>query len=153
MLLLDLLITFLLSYSGQLSTHIQDPEYPVTWHIYAKSGNNNSHQIMFEAYISDGWVIYGINSPDGGPIATSFTFESNDHINLIGHVNEITPPQVQFEPLFDTEVLKFSQKAVFSQEVKQQGKSNIVNGRIKYMACDGSRCLPPTDVSFWALLK
>jgi len=128
-------------------------EYPVSWHIFTQKTGVRDFTIKFEAYIDKGWVIYGMESSSDGPVATSFNFNENSQFLLLGSTIEDTKPEMKFEPLFDTEVLKFSQKAVFSQKVSKLGKSNVINGRIQYMACDGTKCLPPTDVPFVALLK
>ena len=128
-------------------------EYPVSWHIFTQKTGVQDYNIKFEAYINKGWVIYGMQSSPGGPVATSFDFDENLEIHFHGIPTEDTKPEMKFEPLFDTEVLKFSQKAIFSQKVSKLGKSFVVNGRIQYMACDGTKCLPPTDVPFVAVLK
>jgi hypothetical protein len=94
-----------------------------------------------------------LKGSEDGPIPTSFTFGENPNIDLVGDVIETTKPKAEFEPLFDTDVLKFSQKAIFAQRVTQHGDANVVNGNITYMACDGTKCLPPTNVPFVALLK
>lgn len=133
--------------------HFQQDQFPVTWHITAENTGQNTFEVQFEAYIDKGWVIYGMESPQDGPIATSFTFNPEKDIRLEGNTAEITKAESKFEPLFDTEVLKFSKKAVFAQKVTQLGSSKVVKGNITYMACDGAKCLPPTDVPFMALLK
>jgi len=140
-----IIFTFL-SYSGQ-------QEYPVTWKINSEKTGTNSFEVKFEAFIEEGWVIYGMSSPADGPVATSFDFEEENGIVFEGNTAEITKATSRFEPLFDTEVLKFSKRAIFSQKVSQIGSSKVLNGNIKYMACDGTKCLPPTDVPFVALLK
>ena len=129
------------------------PDYPVTWHIISNKTGSNTYDIRFEAYINEGWVIYGMESSSGGPVPTSFSFEEMKDVEFNGKTAELTKAVSKYEPLFDTEVLKFSQKAIFSQKVSQLGNSNVVKGKINYMACDGSKCLPPTDVPFMALLK
>ena len=128
-------------------------EYPVAWHIFTEKIGQKDYLITFEAYIDKGWVIYGMEPSVDGPVATNFDFDENNEIQIVGKVQEQTKPERKFEPLFDTEVLKFSQKAAFSQKVTKLGKSYVVNGRIQYMACDGTKCLPPTNVPFVALLK
>ena len=137
---------------GPQSPEIQE-KYPVSWHIFSEKTGIQNYTIKFEAYIDKGWVIYGMQSSDGGPVATSFEFDKTKEFHFLGKPKEDIKPQKKFEPLFDTDVLKFSQKAIFSQAISKLGKSNIIKGRIQYMACDGTKCLPPTDVPFVALLK
>ena len=129
------------------------PDYPVTWHVTTSRTGTNTHQLVIEAYIDEGWVIYGMNTPEGGPEATSFDFEKTESIELLGTTTEKVPAISKFEPLFDTQVLKFSQKATFLQSVNRHGTENVVKGSVRYMACDGTKCIPPTDVPFIALLK
>lgn len=135
-----------------VATNGQD-DYPVTWHVSTDRMSGNQYEVQFEAYISEGWVIYSMNTAEGGPIGTSFEYESSDNYTLLGDTKEVILPEAKFEPLFDIEVLKFSKKAIFTQNVSQIGSSKVMKGNIRYMACDGTRCLPPTDVPFVALLK
>ena len=128
-------------------------EYPVTWRISTDKTNESTSEVKFEAYIDNGWVIYGMETATGGPVGTSFSFEPSSEYTLSGQTKEVTKPESKFEPLFDIEVLKFSKKAVFTQNVSHLGSSQVVKGNIRYMACDGTKCLPPTDVPFVALLK
>lgn len=145
-------LTYLLLFLSIVLPKEQE-EYPVTWHIKAEKTSSKAFEVQFEAYMDEGWVIYGIESSADGPVATSFSFEPKSDIKLEGAISELTKPELKFEPLFDTEVLKFSKKAIFSQKVTQLGSSKVVKGNINYMACDGTKCLPPTDVPFVALLK
>jgi len=147
-----MLFTFLLFTFSFLNLDSQE-EYPVTWHIKAENTGNRTFQVRFEAYIDKGWVIYGMESSADGPVAATFSFDIFNNIRLEGSTKEITKEEVKYEPLFDAEVLKFSKKAIFSQKVTQLGSSRVVKGNINYMACDGTKCLPPTDVPFVALLK
>ena len=132
---------------------IEQEEYPVTWHIKSEYTGDKTYEVIFEAFIDKGWVIYGMESSTDGPVATSFAFEHESDIKLQGETMEVTKAEMKFEPLFETEVLKFSKKAIFSQKITQLGSSRVLKGKINYMACDGTKCLPPTDVPFVALLK
>lgn len=147
-----MLVTILISILSIFNTDTQE-DYPVTWRITSEKTSNSSYNVNFKAFIADGWVIYGMHTPDDGPVATSFNFEEKNDIVLEGQTLEITEAMSKFEPLFDIEVLKFSKKAVFTQKMTRLGSSQVIKGTIKYMACDGTKCLPPTDVPFITLLK
>jgi len=147
-----MVLTLFFTFFTLLTSDVQD-EYPVTWHVTTDRKSGNQYEIQFEAYISEGWVIYGMDTPVGGPIGTTFDYEADENYKLLGDTKEITTPESKFEPLFDIEVLKFSKKAVFAQNVSQFGSSRVLKGNIRYMACDGTKCLPPTDVPFVALLR
>ncbi|MEE9374090.1 MAG: hypothetical protein V3V00_13645 [Saprospiraceae bacterium] len=147
-----MVLAIVLYFSSSFLSICQE-EYPVTWHITAHSAGNNSYEIQFEAFIDKGWVIYGMESSVDGPVATTFSFDATTDIRMEGKTTEITKAEANFEPLFGLEVLKFSKKAIFAQKVIRLGNSMVIKGNINYMACDGSKCLPPTDVPFVTLLK
>lgn len=147
-----MVLMFLIIISSIVPSFAQD-EFPVSWRISTESAGENASMVKFEAFIDKGWVIYAMESSDDGPIATSFTFEDSKEIKLEGKTSEITKAESKYEPLFETNVLKFSKKAVFAQKVIQVGSSKVIKGKINYMACDGTKCLPPTDVPFLALLN
>lgn len=131
----------------------QEDLSPVDWHIYTKPVSDDTFQVFFDAYIDDNWMIYSSLSPDGGPIATSISFDKHIHVEVAEGLREINEPQVTFEKLFGQNVMKFTKKASFSQLLKSQERDVVTKGYITYMACNGKQCLPPTDIPFLVVLN
>jgi thiol:disulfide interchange protein len=117
---------------------------PVKWD-YAIEDN----EFVFTVTIEKGWHVYSQNNPpDDGPIPTSFNFEANDKLELIGKPAE-GKPHKEFDPNFQIELAFFSDKAVFRQKAKALGDAPFkVKGFLDYMVCDDKMCLPPEMIDF-----
>ena len=147
-----IMILFFIMTQFWLNGAAQDLD-PVDWHIYTDKKSKSDYSIYIEATIKDEWVIYSMSSPEGGPIATNITFNAVDGVELQSKVFESTTPTKEFEELFGQEVVKFSDRALFIQDLKSFNKSVIINGTITYMACNGRQCLPPRQLPIVAVLN
>ena len=115
---------------------------PVKWTFEIKKINNTDYEIMATADINTGWTIYSQFTNDNGPVPTSFTLGS-DTVSF----EEKSKSTKEYDPLFEVDVIKFKNKAVFTKTIKRTDKTEV-NGYVTYMTCDGEKCLPPTDVDF-----
>ena len=58
---------------------------PVKWKIKLDDkGGAPEKEIVFTATADKGWHLYDMNLPEGGPVSTSFTFETLNGAELIG---------------------------------------------------------------------
>jgi thiol:disulfide interchange protein len=122
---------------------------PVEWEFTKERGTDGELNILFTASIDDNWYLYGQSIPDGGPIPTSFHFDGSDHFEMSGNVEDLTPPEIKFDPFFDMNLPLFSGKAEFLQRIKVlTDKEFTITGFIEYMSCDDERCLPPQEKEF-----
>jgi len=121
---------------------------PVQWKVEKLSETETEVEVAFIADIKTGWSIYSQTTGDDGPIPTSFEFEANKNVELIGNVIETTEVQTAYDELFEVEVSKMKGKAVFVQKIKKNKDGSTLSGIITYMCCDNNRCLPPKDVEF-----
>ncbi len=139
--ILAILILVTLSSYGEVLT-------PVKWKNSIKQIDNTTWEITFSAAIDPGWHIYGMDIPEGGPVATTFHFTQNGDYELIDKVKPDKAPVVKFDNSFAMELGLFGNKPVFRQKVKLLSTKATVSGYIEYMTCDDSRCLPPTEEEF-----
>lgn len=123
-------------------------ESPVEWTVEKLSESEDVVEVKFTADIDKDWVIYSQHTDDSGPVPTSFTFEVNEHIELLGDVEETTEVKKAYSELFEVDVMKMKGKAVFVQKIKKNKENTIFKGIINFMCCNNDRCLPPTDVDF-----
>lgn len=126
----------------------QAQENPVTWSFATKHIEGSKYLIIFKADIKKDWVVYSQHIEDGGPIPTGFYFDENSEIEFIGKVEEKSESQTEMDNLFEMEVTKFKNQAVFEQTIELKDKTAQVGGELEYMTCDGNRCLPPTTIDF-----
>ena len=122
---------------------------PVQWTASTKKIADKTYEVRISAAIPDGWHIYSQNTPDGGPIPTEITFTKNPLVVAQGKTKEIGKMEKHFEPLFNVDVLQYSNKVDFVQVVKL--KANVktkVDVAVEFMVCDNKECLPPSTKKF-----
>ena len=71
---------------------------------------------------------------------------------LVGKTTEDGHKKEGFDEMFGMNVVKFTDKVVFTQKVKVKKGTKSIKGVVNYMCCDSEMCLPPKDVSFEILL-
>src|SRR5690606_17336717 len=125
---------------------------PVKWSVASKKLTGNEAVIFIKATIDNGWHIYGLHVPEGGPIATSFVFNPSKDYNLHGKV-AAPAPQSKFEKAFDMQVPYYAKEVIFQQKIKLNKGQTSVKGLVEFMACDAERCLPPEEYAFNVTIK
>ena len=117
---------------------------PVTWTFEANKVTDTEYDIVFKADIERGWSVYSqFNDPEKGPVPTSFEYETTD-VKVVGKAKEAGMKKEEMDENFGISVVKFSNRAMFTQRVKIEGDSTSLKGKLVYMTCDESSCLPPT---------
>lgn len=125
---------------------------PVKWSVASKKLNDKEAVIFIRANIENGWHIYGLSVPEGGPIATSFTFSPSASYSLNGKV-AAPAPQSKFEEAFNMQVPFYDKQVIFQQKVKLQKGQTSIKGSVEFMACDQEKCLPPDEYAFTIAIK
>jgi thiol:disulfide interchange protein DsbD len=100
-----------------------------------------------EASIAEGWHLYSqhINN-ELGPIPTSFRFEEEEGLKLIGKTSE--PESLkEYDENFEGELNFFKEHVSFTQKLKVSAETSI-RGGVTYMICNATMCLPPTEELF-----
>jgi thiol:disulfide interchange protein DsbD len=104
---------------------------------------------VITATVSKPWHIYSQNSGADGPIPTTITINPNPLITKEGKFKEIGKLVKFFDKNFNTNVLYYSDKVVFTQTIKLKTKAKtVVTGKVDYMVCNDEKCLPPTKKAF-----
>lgn len=132
---------------------------PVRWDFATEKLNDTEYDLIFIAYIQEGWVIYSSKqNRDDGPFPTVFNFEKIPAgLQKVGTIRELkTNRKRAYDRIFESEVIKFNKKAVFKQKIKLKNsytKAKAIRGYLTFMTCSSERCLPPSDVDFSFILK
>lgn len=121
---------------------------PVTWEFGYEKKGDNVYELVFTAIIEDGSHIYSMDIPEGGPIPTSFRFDTRNDFSLSGEPWEAVEPEELFDEAFGFNIRSFSNKAEFRQQITAVSESFTVTGEVTFMACDNTTCSPPKDVAF-----
>ncbi|MFD2594002.1 protein-disulfide reductase DsbD domain-containing protein [Sphingobacterium griseoflavum] len=125
---------------------------PVKWSVASKKLNSKEAVVFIKATIQEGWHIYGLHVPEGGPISTTITFAPSKEYTLNGKV-AAPAPQSKYEKDFKMNVPFYPNEVTFQQKVKLVKGQTTVKGTVEFMACDKSQCLPPDEYNFNIAVK
>ncbi len=125
---------------------------PVTWSFKSEKTADRSFEIVMTAAIDDTWHLYAMDLPEGGPIATSFTFEPSQAFILEGKPVAVNEPEVKFDNSFGMDIGMHSGNTEFRQKITVKKLPVTVSGYVTYMSCDDTQCLPPRDVEFTVVI-
>ena len=121
---------------------------PVKWKV-SMQGESNEKEIIFHAYIEDGWHLYATDIPSGGPIPTSFSFDEISNVSLKGDVTPSKRPHEEYSALFDMKLGWYNSTIDFKQTIFIENPDSFkITGYITYQACNDVTCLPPTKHEF-----
>jgi thiol:disulfide interchange protein len=163
-----ILSTALIAFSILISSAFAQIHTPVKWSFESKDLGNNEAELIFKATIEDTWHLYSQDIPDGGPIKTSFIFNSlegfefTDENVVIENVEGFEEGSVLYrvvfsepepieeeDPNFGMVVKYFSHEAIFKNKIKlDSDKPLLIDGFLEFMCCDDEKCLPPSEVDF-----
>ena len=73
---------------------------PVKWKIQLNDSGSAEKEIVFTATADKGWHLYDQDLPEGGPVSTSFTFETLKGAELIGKPTSSVKTTTEYEELF-----------------------------------------------------
>lgn len=122
---------------------------PVKWSFSQSDVVDGEAEIFFKASIDQGWHLYSVNIPDGGPIKTSFNFEENANVELVDGIVQSPEPEKEFDSTFQMDLEWFSHEATFTQKVRLLTDEPVtIKGFLEFMCCNDETCLPPTEVEF-----
>jgi thiol:disulfide interchange protein DsbD len=129
-----------------LHAQVQDP---VKWNYVAIKKSDKEYTVNISATLQPGWHIYSINTPNGGPVPTTFSFKRNPLVTLEGDTKENGKLSTIYDDVFGVDVKYYSETVMFAQPLKLKSavKTNL-SGTIKYMLCNDKMCLPPKTIPF-----
>lgn len=144
--LLSILLTvWMAGFSWTSTAQILDP---VKWTQRYVQVDETTFDLIFTVRMDKEWSIYSQTVGEDGPIPTTLTFHPGPHYTLVGATREEGDRQEGYDPIFDMQVVKFANQAVFTQRIKVKQPGQPVTGYLEYMTCDKERCLPPKEVDF-----
>ena len=139
-----LLLIFLCLTSVGLWSQVNNP---TTWQFSQKETAVNEYELTFKATIIKGWHLYSMNIEDGGPVKTSFSFETTTGAELISEITAQSKEIRKMDEIFGMEIGYYETEAIFSQKVKILADAKI-SGYVEFMSCDDESCTPPQEESF-----
>ena len=132
-----------------LQAKAQKVPNPVRWSFKANKVSAEEYQLVFTASIQKGWYLYSQYLNPGGPIPTSINFRRSESYELVGTTDENGSKKSQgYDDIFGMELLKYSSRVRFTQNVRIQEDLEEISGYIEFMTCDNESCLPPKEIDF-----
>lgn len=123
---------------------------PVKWKIKLDDkGGAPEKEIVFTATADKGWHLYDMNLPEGGPVSTSFTFETLNGAKLIGQPVPSVKPTTVYDEQFAMNLRWYPGTVSFTQKLKVTDPAKFkAEGEVEFMACNDETCLPPDQIPF-----
>ena len=121
----------------------------VKWVFSSKKIADKTYEVHMTATITGNFHMYAQNVGVEGPLPTAFVFTKNPLLQLDGKVKEMGKLVKKYESVWSGDVSYYEKSVNFVQTVKVRGaaKTNL-SGKVEFMVCDDSRCLPPSEVPF-----
>ena len=143
---------FLASLSGIPGLHAQF-EDPLDFEYQSVKTGPNTYDLIYEFDIDPGWSTYSQYMSDEdmamGPFPTSISYTTQGLTFSSDRSEECGGLKTKYDPVFEMELTKFFDRAVFIHTVEvPSGFSDAIKGFVTLMACDKTKCLPPTDYEF-----
>ena len=143
--ILTLLIIITMAATAAMAQTVQ----PVKWRISVKMTSKTEGVVTIRAIVGQGWHLYGLDIPKGGPKPTSFNFSKSEGIELAGGIAPSVKPEARQDAAFGMElfpmVLKRKFHTTFPSKGQWPGKIDLA---IVYMACNDENCMPPKTETF-----
>jgi thiol:disulfide interchange protein DsbD len=122
---------------------------PVRWAIELKDRSSEEKEISLTATIENGWHLYDINLPEGGPVSTSISFDRLHGAELADKPFASIPATEIFDQAFGMQVRWYTNSVTFTQVIKVTDYRKFrVSGEVEFMVCNDEMCLPPKRVPF-----
>jgi len=122
---------------------------PVKWKINLEDNGTPEKTLVFTATSEPGWHLYDMNLPEGGPVSTSFSFETTNGVEIIGTPTPSKQATTVYDELFAMELRWYGGTITFTQPIKvTDAKKFKLEGEVEFMACNDETCLPPERIEF-----
>ncbi len=122
---------------------------PVKWSFAADPAQGDTVAVHLNAVCDPGWHIYALTlASSDGPLPTVITVQPDSLYRTAGPVIEPTPKEKD-DPNFGMRVSYHTGTVAFIQQVvRKTAAAFSINGKVEYMTCNESTCLPPVTVPF-----
>ncbi len=122
---------------------------PVKWKIKLEDSETAEKTLHFSAKLENGWHLYDMNLPEGGPISTSFNYETLKGAKTVGYPTPSKKATTVYDEQFNMNLSWYAKEITFSQKIEVTDPNAFkVAGYVEYMACNDENCLPPDKESF-----
>ncbi|SEB99216.1 protein-disulfide reductase DsbD N-terminal domain-containing protein [Terriglobus roseus] len=122
----------------------QRPYEVVKWSAKVTKSTAASASVGLAATIQDGWHVYALSQPSGGPTPLRITIPTGAPFVLQAPVAE-TKVTRHDDPTFKMEAVYYLNEVNLVVDVKKQGSAavDVIPVDVRFQACNDRLCLPP----------
>ncbi len=131
------LAVVLTSLSAVAQSQVLDP---VSWSTSVEKIGDGEYRVDFKASVADGWHVYDLGPYEGGPMATTFTFDPIEGYELVGEVKASRESTREMNEIFGMEIGHYEDEVTFSQVVKS-AEGATMQILVEWMACNDENCI------------
>ncbi len=132
-----------------MSANAQMIKDACTWKQNITNTADGIVTLTFEANLKDGWHVYDVDLPQGGPTPTQIELDGSKGVELIGALTPSKPASSVYDDNLKMTLKWHTKSVVFTQRVQIKDPDNFVlAGDLIYMLCNDKTCLPPTRLPF-----
>src|ERR1700730_14168520 len=126
----------LFTLSTCFAMHAQRPSEVVKWSAELTRTKPNAPSAKLSATIMEGWHVYALSQPDGGPTPLKISIPSSSPLMLAGPIAE-TKVVRHFDPSFNMEPLYYLKTATFNLALKggEAGPGETLSIDVRFQAC------------------
>lgn len=121
---------------------------PVQWTLTSEDNRvlpGDSIPLRLTATMQEGWHLYSLTTPAGGPIRTKASLTANPAVRK--WIVYQPTPEKKFDPNFNLDTETFGKEVVFLVSAQLNKDAPIgeqsLTGEVRYQACSDRQCLPP----------
>ncbi|WP_047495440.1 protein-disulfide reductase DsbD domain-containing protein [Terriglobus sp. TAA 43] len=132
----------------------QKPYEIVKWNAAVTKSTTTSVTVALSATIQDGWHVYALSQPAGGPMALKITIPTGAPFALQAPVPETSVIRHE-DPTFKMETAYYLTAVKLAFDVKKEAKAGTASIPldVRFQACNDRLCLPPYTAHLLAPLE
>lgn len=121
----------------------------ISWTQTQRKVSDTEAELIFTADIEGGWHLYGTDLPSGGPTPTHLVVDKIVGGELVGKLQAASKPISKYDQIFNMNISYWEDRVVLRQRIKVTDATKFkFEGALRYMICDDTQCLPPTNEEF-----
>ena len=136
------ILSLILAVTAMAAAFAQAPANPVAWRSNVKMQSATKGTVTFTAIVSEGWHLYGMQMPKGGPKPTTFSFAGSQGVKFAGAPVPSVQPVKKHDKMFDADV------TYWEGRVKFDPAKAALAASVTYLGCNDQTCSPPKTHKF-----
>lgn len=144
--------TFLLVLLTFLFVNSAFAQNPVKWTLESGAKGktlkaNEKFKALVKAEIEDGWHLYALDQPAGGPVATTIKIPEGAPFKIDGNITS-PAPITKFDPNFNIDTKFFAKQAEFNipLQATAEAKADDLAVNVRFQVCNDTVCLTAKTV-------